>query len=577
MGLLLISALFFPLALLGAMAASALRPAALRLAPWAALPAFLAAVLLPEQTAIEWPWLFMGCTFALDTLARVFLCFSAALWLAAGVYARGYLESTHNPKIPSFFAWFLGTMGGNLVLIPAQDMLTYISFFALMSFCAYGLIVHQRSPENLFAGRLYIGMAVLGEVAAFGGLVWVCYLAEGTVTFAAGVTGIEDAPQRGIILLLLFLGFGIKLGIMPLHIWLPLAHPAAPTPASAVLSGVIIKTGLLLWLRMFPFDGVVTDWAGILMALGLISAFAGALIGLTQTHPKALLAYSSISQMGLAATGVGVGLSLANKSEAVMAMLMIFAAHHAMAKGALFLGVGLASSETAPWQRRALLTGLAICGAALAGFPFTSGLAGKGYLKYLAAGVEEPWSGLLAWALPLSGITTMLLMLRFLMMLAPKPKYAHGRWNAFMLMPWALLVLCVLLYPWVLLALGWADAKETGFYAEGMIKAAVPPLIALILAIGVCKFRVLPAALQRFHIPPGDLVRPVLWAMSLLKYFFNRLLSYPAWLIQQGSALLFTQGARYHGATLETMTRQESFALGMLLMTALALGMAFLL
>ena len=575
--MILLIALFFPLGLLCAMGSTGLRPGALLLAPWAALPAFLAAIFLPAQTSLESSWLFLGGAFELDRLARVFLCFSAGLWLAAGIYARGYYASTHKPKTTSFFAWFLGSMGGNLVLIPAQDLLTYISFFALMSFCAYGLIVHERSAANLFAGKIYIAMAILGEVAAFGGLVWVCFLAEGSVTFSAGVTGIEDAPHRAGILFLLFLGFGIKAGIMPLHSWLPLAHPAAPTPASAVLSGVMIKTGLLVWLRLFPFEGMVTDWPGGLILLGLFSAFAGALIGMTQNHPKALLAYSSISQMGLAVTGVGIGLALTGQSEAVLTMLMIFAAHHALAKGALFLGTGLAGCATGVWQRRLLLAGLALCGAALAGFPFTSGLAAKSGLKYLGAQTGAPWSGLLAWALPLSGVSTMLLMIRFLVMIAPPPREAHGRWNMHMLIPWAALVAGVFIYPGLLLVMGWAGTKETGFYAAGMIKAAFPPAIAAALAFGVWKTRPLLAFFQRVHILPGDIVQPVLWLLFKLKNSFNRLMQYAARLIQGGTALMYAQGARYHGATLEALMRQESFALGMLLMTALALGMAFLL
>ena len=502
MGIILIAALLYPLGLLCAMAAPGWRRLALRLAPWAALPALLAAIFLPAHTSLDLPWLFLGCAIELDTLARVFLCFSAGLWLAAGVYAQGFLESTNDPKVPSFFAWFLGTMGGNLVLIPAQDMITYISFFTLMSFCAYGLIVHERTEKNLFAGRLYIAMSVLGEIAAFGGLVWVCFLAEGTVSFSAGVTGIEDASHRSAILLLLFLGFGIKLGIMPLHVWLPLAHPAAPTPAHTVLSGVMIKTGLLLWMRMFPFEGIVMDWAGILIALGLFSAITAALIGMTHHRPKVLLAYSSVSQMGLAATGVGMGLALAGHSEGVLAMLSIFAAHHAIAKGSLFLGVGLAAGDTTLWQRRILLAGLAVGGAALAGFPFTSGLAGKGYLKYMAAGLEEPWRSLLAWALPLSSVTTMLLMIRYLVILAPKPREPQGVWNAHMLIPWTVLVAGVLLYPWMLFSMGWAGEKEIGFYSGGILKAVWPPLLAIAIAFGVWKSRSLGKALGRLQIPP---------------------------------------------------------------------------
>lgn len=563
--------------LLGMMALPPLRAFVLRLAPWAALPAFIAVLALPANTAIELSWLFLGCALELDTLARGFLCFSAGLWLAAGVYARGFLESTGDPKVAPFFAWFLGTMGGNLLLIPAQDIITYISFFTVMSFCAYGLIIHERTAKNLFAGRLYIAMSVLGEIAAFGGLVWVCFLADGAVSFSAGVTGIEDAPHRGVILLLLFIGFGIKLGIMPLHVWLPLAHPAAPTPAHTVLSGVMIKTGLLLWMRMFPFEGIVMDWAGVLMTLGLFSAVAAALLGMTHKRPKVLLAYSSVSQMGLAATGVGIGLALAGQSEAVLTMLLIFAAHHAIAKGALFLGVGLAASDTTRWQRRILLAGLAIGGAALAGFPLTSGLAGKGYLKYLAAGLEEPWRSLLAWAIPLTSVTTMLLMIRYLVILTPHPKEPQGVWNARMFIPWTVLVTCVLIYPWLIFSMGWAGEKEIGLYSGGLLKALWPPLLAIFLAFALWKSRTVGKRLGKLEIPAGDIVGPALWVLAAIRDGFNRAMHYPPKMLQRIKTFLFAQGERFHGTTFDSMSRQESFALGMLLMTALALGMTFLL
>jgi hydrogenase-4 component B len=108
---------------------------------------------------------------------------------------------------------------------------------------------------------------------------------------------------------LLAAGFAVKAGIMPLHVWLPLAHPAAPVAASAVLSGALIKAGLIGWLRLLPLGGAAwPGWGTVFVVVGLTTAIAGALIGVAQTRPKVVLAYSSVSQMGIIATLVGVGL-----------------------------------------------------------------------------------------------------------------------------------------------------------------------------------------------------------------------------------------------------------------------------
>ena len=576
MGILLCIACALPLLLLVPLALPAARPWAMRAAPWAALPALLAA-LLPGNAALPVPWLVLGGLFALDSLARGFLFFTAALWLAAGIYAHGYLKSNQDTRQAVFFGHFLGTMGGNLCLIPAQDVLSFVSFFAIMSYSAYGLVVHYRNEANFFAGRIYIAMTLLGEVAAFGGLVWAACLAGGNTTLHGLVQAIAGAPERGVLLSLVFLGFGVKLGVLPLHMWLPLAHPAAPTPASAVLSGVMIKTGLLLWLRVFPFDTALPVPGALLLSLGVCTAFAAAFMGMAQTNPKALLAYSSISQMGIAAIGVGIGFASAQKSGPVLAALLVFAAHHAFAKGALFLGVGIAATALSKTGRRLLFAGLALSGGALAGLPFTSGLAAKTHLTYLAKYTGAFWGPALGWLLPLTSVTTALLVIRFLVLVAPPPREPHGRANGHMVVPWAVMTLAALLFPWALVAAGWADLKHAGLYAQGVGGAAWPLLCAVAVAAVVWKMPALRTPLTRITLPPGDLVYPVLRLLAFAGRAFDLAVLRPAAAAETAFAGLRAQVHRYHGTVLQRMARQESFALGMLFMAALALGMAFIL
>lgn len=575
-GLLLLAAVCWPFLLACGLCWRALRRVALRLAPWAALPGLAAALFLPGNTSLSLPWVFIGSSFALDSLARAFLLFSAVLWLAAGVYASGYLKTNRDPHPPRFYAFFLAAMGGNLALIPAQDMVSYIVFFAVMSFSAYGLVIHDPTASNRYAGRIYISMAVLGEMTAFAGLLWAAHVAGGNPGFAVSMNALQSSPHCDLIMLLLFIGFGIKLGIMPLHVWLPLAHPAAPTPASAVLSGVMIKTGLLLWLRIFPIGAGAEHWAGILAAVGLLTAFAGALAGMAQTHPKALLAYSSVSQMGLAGIAVGIGLSASGNIGVTTTAVTLFAAHHALAKGALFLGVGLAACAMSPLRRRALVAGLAVCGMSLAGFPMTSGMLGKGMLKYLAAGAETPWAGVLAWLLPLTGITTALLMFRFLWLIAPSPQETHGRWNWSMFLPWVMLALGVLLFPWLALAMQWGSPKQAGLYPAGLWKACWPVLAAAGIALAISKSPRTATALSRIRIPAGDLLGPVQAVLRAGLALFRVGIEGPARCLQQLPPWAQRQWRQHHGGMLQRMARYENFSLGMLLMSALALGMAWM-
>ncbi|HSM22072.1 MAG TPA: proton-conducting transporter membrane subunit, partial [Rubrivivax sp.] len=253
MKLLLSAALLVPLLL--AAGVSPLWPArrqrglAQTLAPWAALPALALALLGSPDLSLDLPWLLLGARFGLDATTRVFLFFTAALWLCGGLYAQTYLAGDRARA--RFTAFFLLTCGGNLGLILAQDIASFYAGFAIMTFSAYGLVVHESSAAARRAGRIYVVMAVAGEALLLTGFLWLADVA-GTLDMAQAVAALAHAPARQGIVWLLLAGFGVKAGALLLHMWLPLAHPVAPTPASAVLSGAIIKAGLLGWLRFLP-------------------------------------------------------------------------------------------------------------------------------------------------------------------------------------------------------------------------------------------------------------------------------------------------------------------------------------
>lgn len=388
------------------------RRAPLWLSPLSAFPGLLTALTVSVGTRDQVNWLLLGCELGLDRAGQAFCFFTALLWLISALFALGYLR--HDDGARSFFAFFQLAMAGNLGLAVALDPLGYYTAFALMSFASYGLVIHSRSREALFAGRIYLALVVLGEVSLFAGLA----LIAPASAFPAG---------RELAAVLLFTGFGLKAGVVLLHVWLPLAHPAAPIPASAVLSGAMIKAGVLGWIRFLP-----TDQGGeMVLALGLVTAFYGAIIGVCQTNPKTVLAYSSISQIGLITVGVGAWL-LSGRQELALTAVMLYALHHALAKGALFLGVGLAG------RGRTSLALLALPALSLAGLPLTSGAVAKAALKSSVGTLGGGWPALLSLLLPLAALGTTLLMARFLWLMSLRPAGSGpiraAMWGSFLIL-----------------------------------------------------------------------------------------------------------------------------------------------
>ncbi|OOG22712.1 hypothetical protein B1C78_14365 [Thioalkalivibrio denitrificans] len=416
---------------------------ALACLPWAPLPALAAALLAPPDTTLALPDLFAGVMFRLDGTARAFLLPAALLWTLAGWYAATAGGLRRGPVFAGF--WLLA-LSGNLGLILAGDLYVFYIGFALMTFAAYGLVVHEGTGEALRAGRWYLAMMFAGELCLFTAVALVAVAVGGGML---AFTAVGLAPGRELIWALFAFGFALKLGLAGLHAWLPLAHPVAPVPASAVLSGVMIKAGILGWWRVTsPHGALVSDWGPWLMALGLITVFYGVLSGLNNRDPKTVLAWSSVSQMGLIA--LLAGLALAEPGTAALAWMGItwFVMHHALAKGALFLGTGLFQGSNDS-QRRWLLLLLCVPALSLAGVPYTSGWIAKAALDLsLTDSGYGPW---LSAMLTASIAGTTLLMAHYLQSLwrTPRPNAPSpgAPW-----LPWGLAMLCLASLPWT----GWA-------------------------------------------------------------------------------------------------------------------------
>lgn len=453
--------------------------------PLAAVPAVLVAWLVPAGTFVDLPWLLLGTRLGMDFPGRIFLAFTALVWLLAGLSsAFGAPGDEHAGR---FRVFYLLAMSGNFGLILAHDLVSFYLGFALMSLAAYGLVVHDGTATVRRAGRVYLVLALVGEVTLFAGLL-LLYQRTGTLAPA----GPELAGSGPLELALLVLAFGIKAGLPGLHVWLPLAHPAAPIPASAVLSGAMIKAGLLGWLRYLPLgqEGLPVLGNGFLLA-GSLATLGAVAVGLVQRDPKVVLAYSSIAKMGTMTIGVGIAALMPALAPAAVGAVAIYAAHHGLAKGALFLGVGVVKSSTGRWPLLVLL----IPALVLAGAPLTSGALAKAELKQVLSGMPADTLQWLSWGLLLATTGTTLLMLRFLLLLWHPVDASPIRQPA---LPWLGLVLASLGLP---LLLG-------GFRLS--LADLWPLLAGLMLALLGRRTPGLRWASGVGRIPPGDLLVPVL-------------------------------------------------------------------
>ncbi len=487
----LLAAFGVPLLMAALLTLAGARGMVWRLMPFAALPALALALLAPVSltmpVTVRLDWLILGAQFGLDGIARVFLGLTAVLWVAAGAAARHWLHD--DPRGTGFGICFLLAMAGNLGLILAQDALSFYALFALMSFAAFGLVVHTRSKAAIGAAQLYIIFVIAGELALFAGLA----LAAGQAQTLL-LSELRIAPMSDLAAALLIIGFATKLGLMPLHFWLPPAHGAAPVPASAVLSGAMIKAGLYGMMVTLPLGiQAFEDHATVIMAAGLISLFAAALTGVQQTNPKAVLGFSSVSQMGIIALGLGAALMVPQAWPVILPVLVFQATHHAMSKGALFLGAGAWAAQPG-WRGRVLLTGAVLVPAlVLAGLPFSSGALGKEALKTALAEGSPVWLPWLIAALTLSGIATTLLMARFVVFLwRSPPAVPPGARVEGLVLPFLSLVIVSGALPllWPALVPGWAGpvngAAPGAFWPvlAGMGLAAGAALYAHTVAVG---------------------------------------------------------------------------------------------
>jgi formate hydrogenlyase subunit 3/multisubunit Na+/H+ antiporter MnhD subunit len=491
------------------------RGPALRIAPWAAAPAVAVAALAPGGTT-RVPWLLFDSLFALDELGRVLLTAAALVWLVAGVYATGYLAA--DPRRAVFFGFFLLAMAGHLGAILAADLASFYLWFALMTYAAYGLIVHARDEHARRAGRIYLVLAVLGEAAILSGLMLVAAELDG-LALAGVPAAIAGSARAELIGGLLFVGFGVKAAILPLHVWLPLAHPVAPTPASAALSGAMIKAGLLGWLRLLPLGAIALPGLGAwALAGGVAAALLAALVGIAQRDPKTVLAYSSISQMGLMTVAIGAGLMEPAYADAAVAAAALLALHHGLAKASLFLAVGVAERAGTRGARALVLGGVALPIAALAGLPLMSGAVAKAALGEALYRTPGAWPAVLGPLVALTSTTTLLVLLRFASTLRARAGVHPAPMPAAMRAAWLASVAATAAAIWIV---PWLGAPRLSRASLGDLVGSLWPALVALLALAVA-WLARRRGVRVPAVPAGDALVPALWGLRRLRALDRR-------------------------------------------------------
>ncbi len=293
------------------------------------------------QTTFSLPGVMgLGLNLKADGFRGLYAAVAAFMWLMTGLFTPQYLAHGHSRA--RYMLYTLLTMGATVGVFLSDDLITCFLFFEIMSFTSYCWVAHEQTPGALRAGQTYLAIAVLGGMAMLMGLMML-FSRLGTLRFdRLGELAAEGADSLYLPGALILVGFGAKAGMYPLHVWLPKAHPVAPAPASALLSGVLTKVGifgiLVISSRLFFGDLL---WGNVLLGIGLINMLLGALLALFSVDLKRTLACSSMSQIGFILFGIGMQSLLGDHNAIAAQGTVLHMLNHSLIKLCLFMAAGV--------------------------------------------------------------------------------------------------------------------------------------------------------------------------------------------------------------------------------------------
>ena len=282
-----------------------------------------------------------------DEIGRIFIIFTSIIWMLVGLYAFKYME--HEGKEKKFYGFYLLTYSVLMAQDMAANLITFYFFYELMTLVSAPLVMHSGEKKSIMAALKYLFFSMFGAYLALFGIAFLYRYCD-TLDFIPGgsLNNVLLGNNKTILLIAVFvliIGFGTKAGMFPLHAWLWAAHPVAPTPASAVLSGVIVKSGVLAIIRSIYYvvgpsfiKGTWVQFVWLIMIIATI--FMGSMLAYREKNLKKRLAYSTISQVSY----ILFGLALFNKVAFTGAIL--HTVFHAIVKTALFLSAGIFITST---------------------------------------------------------------------------------------------------------------------------------------------------------------------------------------------------------------------------------------
>ena len=315
-----------------------------------AMPPVLSALLGKEVPLLELPWSlpFGSLTMRLDPLSALFALAILVVSALAALYGIGYFSPL--PKrgnLSQYWFNFNTLVVSMLVVVTARNGLLFLLAWEIMSLSSFFLVLFEKEDAMVRrAGWTYLIATHIGTAFLLVFFLLLGARSGGTLEFGAFKGSVLLPGTAGVAFLLALVGFGTKAGFMPLHVWLPEAHPAAPSNVSALMSGVMIKTGIYGLVRSLTFLGTPAPWWGwVLLAVGAFSGILGVLFALAQHDLKRLLAYHSVENIGIIALGIGLGVFGLSCHNPLLIYLgfaggLFHVVNHALFKSLLFLGAG---------------------------------------------------------------------------------------------------------------------------------------------------------------------------------------------------------------------------------------------
>lgn len=284
-----------------------------------------------------------GLNFTVDGFRSIYVVIAAFMWLVTGLLSPEYFAHYRNRN--RYYLFLLVTLGATVAVFLSADLYTTFVFFEIMSLCSYVWVAQDEKEGSLRAGGTYLAVAVIGGMVLLMGI-FLLYHQTGTLMIAelsAAAKGVNLWPAA----LCMFVGFAGKAGAYPIHIWLPKAHPVAPAPASALLSGILTKTGifgiLVISCNMLLHDA---RWGAFVLLIGIVTMFLGALLALFSVNFKRTLACSSVSHIGFILVGVGMLVLLGEENTLAVRGTFLHMVNHSLFKLILFLVAAVVYQNT---------------------------------------------------------------------------------------------------------------------------------------------------------------------------------------------------------------------------------------